>query len=158
MLLLELAQRFSQNKIPYTLVGGYALALQGIVRATMDIDLVVSLSEAHLTRAELILRELGLQSRLPISAKDVAHFHEEYRTQRNLIAWSFTDYKDPSRQVDLLIYPPLSQIKAQTISLHGIKVRVATKSSLLEMKLAANRPEDQLDIQRLQEVLRGKKT
>jgi hypothetical protein len=157
LLLLELVKIFEKEKIPYLLVGGYALALQGIVRATMDVDFVVSLKEEHLVKAEKTLNQMGLQARIPVRAKDVAQFHEEYRLQRNLIAWSFVDFRDPSRQVDLLIHPPLKSLKSETISVHGIKVRVATKKTLLEMKRAANRPEDQLDISRLEEALRHEK-
>lgn len=82
---------------------------------------------------------------------------EEYRKERNLIAWSFVDSRNPSRQVDLLIYPPLRSLKSELISVHGIKIRVATKATLLEMKRAANREEDQLDIKRLEEALHAKK-
>lgn len=157
MLLLELIGSFDREKIPYILVGGYALALHGIVRATMDVDFVVSLEESHLMKAEQALRELGLQSRIPVRAKDLAEFHEEYRKHRNLIAWSFVDFQNPSRQVDLLIYPPIRALKSEIISVHGTRIRVATKKALLKMKRAANRPEDQLDILRLEEALREEK-
>lgn len=157
MLFLSLIQHFEKEKLPYILVGGYALALQGIVRATVDIDLVVSLSENHLIKAEKIMNELGLQSRIPIRAKDLAQFHEVYRKERNLIAWSFVDYKNRSRQVDLLIYPPLKSLKSELISVHGFKVRTATKKTLLEMKKESNRPQDQFDILKLEEVLREEK-
>lgn len=153
MLLLELVKEFDKHKVPYVLVGGYALALQGIVRATVDIDLVLSLKESHLIEAERILNERGLQSRLPIKAEEMAHFHKEYREKRNLIAWSFIDFKDPSRQVDLLIDPPIKSLKSELISVHGLKVRVATKRALLAMKKTAHRPQDQIDILRLEEAI-----
>lgn len=157
MFLVDVATAFIDAKVPFTLVGGYALALQGIVRATVDIDFVVSLKIDHLKAAERALANLGLTSRLPITATDVAHFHEEYRTKRNLIAWSFVDFKNPSRVVDLLIYPPLSSVKAEIKVVAGIPIRVATKQSLLKMKLTANRAADQLDIINLQELINAKR-
>ena len=157
MFIIKLLDAFEKNNIPYILVGGYALAFQGIVRATVDIDLVVSLNENHLVKAEKALNDFGLRSRIPVRAKDLAQFHEEYRKKRNLIAWSFVDYKDVSRQVDLLIYPPIKTLKSELISVHGSKVRVATKKTLLEMKKTANRPQDQMDITRLEETLREEK-
>lgn len=158
MFFLDLIKKFEEEKVPYILVGGYALALHGIIRATMDVDLVVNLTEPHLERAEQVLGSLGLQSRIPVTAKEISQFHEEYRKVRNLIAWSFVDYKDPTRQVDLLIHPPLRSLKSQLISVHGTKVRVATKKTLLNMKRVANRPEDQLDIARLEEAILDEKT
>ncbi len=157
MFLIKLLDAFEKNNIPYVLVGGYALALQGIVRATVDIDLAVSLNKSHLVKAEKALNDLGLQSRIPIRAKDLAQFHEEYRKERNLIAWSFVDSKDVSRQVDLLFYPPIKSLKSELVSVHGLKVCVATKKTLLEMKKSANRPQDQMDITRLEEALREEK-
>lgn len=158
MFLLELCKAFSRNEIPYCLVGGYALALHGIVRATMDVDFAISLKQDHLETAEQALRALGLESRIPVRAQDISQFHEEYRLKRNLIAWSFVDAKNPTRQVDLLLHPPLKQLKTETISLHGLKIPVATKKTLLEMKRSSNRPEDQLDIQKLEEALEKEKS
>ena len=147
----------NEVQVPYLVVGGYALALHGIVRATVDVDIVVSLKEKHLIKVEKVLHDLGLQSRLPIDAKEIAQFHKEFRVKRNLIAWSFVDFKDPTRQVDILIYPPIRLLKSEIISVHGTKIRVATKRSLLAMKQAADRPQDQLDIQKLKEALSEKK-
>lgn len=157
MLFLRLIESFNKQKIPYVLVGGYALALHGIVRATMDIDLVVSLTENNLLKAEKVLKNLGLQSRIPVGAKEIAQFHEEYRTHRNLIAWSFVNFKDPTQQVDLLIHPPIASLKTQLISVHGLKVKTATKPCLLEMKQLSNRIQDQSDIQALKEAIENEK-
>lgn len=157
MFLFQLIQALDERKVPYLLVGGYALGLQGIVRATVDIDLVVSLKENHLVLAEEALRGLGLESRLPVRASEIAHFHEEYRKERNLIAWTFIDYKNPTRQVDLLMTPPLRSLRGDTVSVNGMKIKVATKKTLLQMKLASNRPGDQVDILRLQKAIQGEK-
>lgn len=156
MLLIELARRLNEKKIPYAVVGGFALALQGIVRATMDVDIVVSLKESHLKSIVALLSELGLESRLPITASEMSKFHKEYRTKRNLIAWTFVDFKNPSRQVDLLIEPPLTAIRTENIPVQGIPVKVATKSALIKMKKVSNRPIDLIDIKRLEEAIREK--
>lgn len=156
MLFLEICRRFNSSKIPYMVVGGYALSLHGIVRATVDVDFVVSLKERHLGKAETILQELNLTSRLPITSKEVASFHAEYYRQRNLIAWSFTNLRNPIEQVDLLIFPPLKSLKKQIISVYGTKIPVATPESLLKMKTTSGRPQDKLDIIRLKELLNEK--
>ena len=158
MLFLRLITSFNDKKIPYVLVGGYALALHGIVRATIDIDFVISLTEKDLSKAEQILKNLGLQSRIPVGPKEIAQFHEEYLAQRNLMAWSFVNFKDPTQQVDLLIHPPIASLTSQLISVHGVKVRVATKFCLLQMKKISNRTQDQADIEALEEALIDEKS
>ena len=149
MFVLDVTSELARRKIAFALVGGYALAMHGIVRATMDVDLVIGLSQKSLVAAEKSMRALGLTSRLPVSALEIAKFRKEYIKNRNLIAWSFVDFKDPTRQVDLLIVLGIDEIEVERISFGGKSLPVASLKSLLEMKLMANRPEDQLDIQRL---------
>ena len=111
MLLYELVDELTKAKLPYAVVGGYALALQGIVRATMDVDLVLNLTLRDFEKVESVFEELGLKSRLPVRAQDIIKMREEYIKNRNLVAWSFVDYKSPSRQVDILITENLRKLK-----------------------------------------------
>ena len=60
MFLLEICKNLKAAKVPFTVVGGYALALHGIVRATMDVDLVISLKQRDLQAAEKCLHSVGL--------------------------------------------------------------------------------------------------
>ena len=103
MLIHDLHDAFAKEKIDYVIVGGYALAFHDLVRNTVDIDLVLKLDLESFEKAERALKSIGLQSRIPIRAKDVIQFRKEYIENKNLIAWSFVDYKDPMRQVDILI-------------------------------------------------------
>jgi hypothetical protein len=155
MFVLDVTNELIRRKIPFALVGGYALAMHGIVRATLDVDIVIGLTKKSLVAAEQAMQALGLTSRLPISAAEVAEFRIEYIAKRNLIAWSFVDYKNPTRQVDLLIVLGLDEIEVEKISFGGKSLPVASLKSLLEMKLKSNRPEDQLDIQRLRAKRKG---
>lgn len=157
MLLYELTDAFDKAKLKYVLVGGYALALHGLVRATMDVDFVISLKQADFELAERTLLGVGLQSRLPVRAQDIIKMRKEYIENRNLIAWSFVDYKNPSRQVDILITKDLADIEAVKISVGGRKIVVASLQALLQMKMESGRPQDLVDIQNIKERLSGKK-
>ncbi len=157
MLLFDLTDELSRAKLRYALVGGYALALHGIVRATMDVDLVLNLNLKDFELAEKLFAGIGLQSRLPIRAQDIIKMRKEYIENRNLIAWSFVDYKNPSRQVDILITENLEDLKTKSIAVSGRKIVVATLEEILRMKTAAGRPQDLLDIENIKQVLDGKK-
>ncbi|MGZ3745380.1 MAG: nucleotidyl transferase AbiEii/AbiGii toxin family protein, partial [Pseudobdellovibrionaceae bacterium] len=78
MLLYQIIDIFDFSKIKYALVGGYALALHGVVRATVDVDLVLNLKQNDFERAEQALGKIDLQSRLPIRAQDVIKMRKEY--------------------------------------------------------------------------------
>lgn len=157
MFLYELTDKFQAAKLPFVVVGGYALALQGIVRATMDVDFVLKIDLESYDKAEKCLNSLGLTSRIPVRSRDIIHFRKEYIEERNLIAWSFVDFKNPSRQVDILITRDISDIEIQKIPVGGRKIPVASLQSLLKMKSETGRPQDQIDIAMIQEKLNEKK-
>ncbi|KYG63965.1 hypothetical protein AZI86_14240 [Bdellovibrio bacteriovorus] len=123
----------------------------------MDVDFVLTLRQSDFELAEKALGNIGLKSRLPIRAEDIIKMRKEYIEQRNLIAWSFVDYSNPSRQVDILITKDLKKMKTQKISVAGRKITVATLQEILKMKEEAGRPQDLIDITNIKEKLSGKK-
>lgn len=157
MLLFEITDAFQKAKLKYAIVGGYAMALHGLVRATMDVDIVLSLRQDDYERAEKSLKSIDLQSRLPIRAQDVIKMREEYIENRNLIAWSFVDFNNPSRQVDILITKDLRDMDIVKISVGGRKIPVASLRELLKMKIEAGRPQDMIDIKNIEIKLNEKK-
>lgn len=130
MFVLEITKALDKSQIPYALVGGYALALHGAVRATVDVDLVIKLNLTNLEAIESAVNSIGLQSRLPLKAKEIHQFREEYIKNRNLIAWSFVDYKNPTRILDILLTEDLSKIKTESVSIGGYKVKIASLEDL----------------------------
>lgn len=157
VLLYEIADIFEQSNLKYAVVGGYAMALHGIIRATMDVDLVLSLTQADFELAEKVLNKIGLQSRLPIRAHEVFKMRKEYIENRNLIAWSFVDYTNPVRQVDILITKDLKKMETVRISVGTRKIPVASLNELLKMKSEAGRAQDFLDVEKIKEKLNAKK-
>jgi hypothetical protein len=157
MLLYEIIDTFEKNKLKYALVGGYALALHGLVRATVDVDFVLGLQLSEFELAEKTLGHIGLQSRLPVRAQDIIKMRKEYIENRQLIAWSFVDYKNPARQVDILITKDLKDLDTEKISVGGRKIVVASLKELLKMKIEAGRPQDLVDAGNIKEKLNEKK-
>ncbi len=157
MLLTRLTCLLDSKKIPYALIGGYAVALHGAVRGTVDIDLVIQFDERDFIRTEAILHELGLESRLPIGGTQVFKFRKEYLENRNLIAWNFYNPQKPSEQVDIILTQDLREIQVVTLSFRSMKLKVASIPDLIKMKEAAGRPQDLADVESLRELLRMRK-
>nr|BFD66512.1 hypothetical protein HAGR004_15340 [Bdellovibrio sp. HAGR004] len=156
MFIFEITDAFNAAKLKFAVVGGYALALHGLVRATMDVDFVLSLTKEDFELAEKTLQKVGLQSRIPVRAQDLISMRQEYIENRNLIAWSFVDYKDPSRQVDILITKDLKTMEIEKVSVGGRKIPVASLHELLKMKTESGRPQDLIDIENIKAKLREK--
>ena len=152
MLLLRVAEAFERSRVPYALVGGYAVALHGAVRGTVDVDLVIRLREADFQRAEKALQGLGLQPRLPVTASEVFRYREEYIRNRNLTAWSFVNPTLPSELVDVILTEDLARMKVKRVKIRGQTVRVASVEDLIRMKRASGRPQDLEDIEALRRL------
>src|SRR5436190_22910565 len=96
----KVVQALQAQKIPFALAGGYAVALHGAVRGTVDVDIVLRLRKEDFISVETALKKLGLMPRLPVKAEEVFQFREEYINKRNLIAWSFVNPDHPIEIVD----------------------------------------------------------
>jgi hypothetical protein len=153
MFIFEVVDALAAAKVPFAIAGGYAVALHGAVRGTIDVDVVLRLSKAAFIAAEGALRGLGLEPRLPVSASEVFDFREEYVKNRNLVAWSFSDPRDPSRIVDVSITHDLSRLGVKKLKLGGRVVPILALDDLIAMKKAAGRAQDLEDVRAL-EVLR----
>jgi len=148
----RVCQSLEQNKVRYAIAGGYAVALHGAVRGTMDVDIVINWDLTSLRKAEKALRVIDLVSRLPVSAEEVFQFRDEYVRNRNLVAWNFYNPADVSQQVDIIITYDLkgnSRIRRNsetgTIQLLGLE-------ELIGMKKKSGRPQDMEDVKALEKL------
>jgi len=153
MLLLRVTKALDRARVPYALVGGFAVALHGAVRGTVDVDLVIRLREADLRRTEKVLNALELQSRLPLTASEVFRFREEYIRNRNLLAWTFVNSSRPSEIVDILLTEDLAGMEVKKLTIQNQIVRVASIADLIRMKQRTGRPQDREDVKALKRLM-----
>ena len=152
MIINRLCKSFKERKLPYAIVGGYAVGIYGYKRYTQDLDIVIKWNKKNLINAEQCFIDNGLVSRLPISALDVFEFRDEYINNRNLIAWNFYNPKVLSEQVDLLINYDLARKKTETVATPFTELKVLNLSDLIKMKKESGREKDLIDIKHLEEL------
>ena len=153
MLFVEkVCQSLAAHGVRYALVGGYAVALHGAVRGTVDIDIVIDWTLKALRKTESALNSLGLVSRLPLSADDVFAFRDEYVKNRNLIAWNFHNPADISQQVDVVITYDLTGKRRYRMPTASGPLFLLAKEDLLDMKKASGRPQDLADVAALERL------
>src|SRR5579862_4823784 len=109
MFIHAVCSALDQAEVPYAIVGGYAVALHGAIRGTVDVDIVIQWSFENLERAEKALKRIGLVSLIPITAKTLFHHRDDYIRNRNLVAWNFYDPTNPINQVDIVINYDLNE-------------------------------------------------
>jgi hypothetical protein len=118
----------------------------------VDIDLVIACNEKNYINAEKALFSIGLQPKLPVGAKEVFRFREEYIANRNLKAWSFYDPKDPTRLVDIIIVYKKKRLSTKNVTYQGINIAILSKGELIKMKRESGRPQDLEDIKALRKL------
>jgi len=152
MFIQKVIQALERNHVHYALVGGYAVALHGAVRGTVDIDIVVALNLKTFKNTEKALSGIGLEPRLPVTADEVFRYREEYIKNRNLVAWSFVNPKNPAEIVDVIITEDLQDIGTVSKSAFGLKIRVAAIADLIRIKKKSGRQQDKEDIKALEKL------
>jgi len=137
--LRELVRLFNHEKIDYALCGGMAVAIHGYPRFTKDIDFLIppeSLEHARVVAAKAgFLAEAG---QIPFADSDV------YR----IIKTEGADF----RILDLLVPKRLDTIawqQRQWFDWNGLPICTVSVEGLVEMKRAAGRDVDLIDIRQL---------
>jgi predicted nucleotidyltransferase len=137
--LRELVRLFNQKKIEYALCGGMAVAIHGYPRFTKDIDFLVPAES--LERAREVAAMAGFldeSGRIPFADSDV------YR----VIKTDGTNF----RILDFLVPKRLDTIawqQRQWFDWDGLPLCTVSVDGLIEMKRAAGRDIDLIDIKRL---------
>ena len=142
-----------QASVRYAIVGGYAVALHGAVRGTMDVDIVINWDLNSLQKTVKALKGINLVSRLPVSADDVFQFRDEYIKNRNLIAWSFHNPADLSQQVDIIITFDLKGKGRKKLNTRSGALHLLNLAELINMKRESGRPQDLEDVKALESLL-----
>ncbi len=152
MFIKKVIRSLDKYRVKYALIGGYAVALHGAVRGTVDVDIVIALNRTTFKRAESALHEIGLESRLPVTAEEVFSFREEYIRKRHLKAWSFANPRNPLEVVNILITEDAKKISTVNKRAFGMSVKIAAIADLIAIKKKAGRAQDLEDIKALRKL------
>jgi hypothetical protein len=128
--------------VGYVVVGGFAVAAHGVVRATADLDLVVERSWANAARFAAALEELGATdatgAETPLTPEVLVR-----RTDRKVLTHHGAVHV-LSEVEGVPAYRDL--VPATGIRLGGETVAVSTLADLRAMKRTADRPKDRFDL------------
>lgn len=135
-----------RQKVDYVLVGGMAMAAQGLVRATRDIDIVVSATTENVERLKTALRVLFDDPEI-----------ESIRADELAGDYPAIQYVPPVGDFWIDILARLGEafqytnVESEEFVMEGVRVRVATPRALYQMKKDTVRPQDRLDAEVLRE-------
>lgn len=142
---LEVLATLRQRGVDLVVVGGIALALHGIVRATEDLDLFVRPTKENVDRIRLALRDLYDDPDIDlITADDLSG------------EFSVVRYGPPGVDYVIDLIARLGDafefdgVESQVVHVDDVAITVATPEMLYKMKHDTVRPRDRADAAELQ--------
>jgi hypothetical protein len=155
MFYLDLFGALERHRVRYVVVGGLALNLHGVERATMDVDLAIALDPSNVEAAIDAFEELGLVPVAPVKideARDPVTLRR-WRRDKNMVAFGLRPRKGVGPTVDFLIDPAVTfaTLDANAISkaIGELRIPIASIDDLIALKRAAGRAIDLADIEAL---------
>lgn len=155
MFYLDLFGALARHRVRYVVVGGLALNLHGVERATMDVDLAIALDPLNVESAIDAFEDLGLVPVAPVKiheARDPETLRR-WRRDKNMVAFGLRPGKGTGPTVDCLIDPavPFATLAENAIAkaIGELRIPIASIDDLIALKRAAGRAIDLADIEAL---------
>lgn len=158
MFYLDLFSALSRHRVDYVLIGGLAISLHGIERATMDVDVTVAMTPNNLSALVDMARELGMTPVLPVDLDTLADLGQlaAWHRERNLEAFALHAPGHAGVTMDVLLYPPVDfagmRARAVIFKAGDVPVVVACIDDMIALKQAVGRPIDLADIEHLKRL------
>lgn len=160
---LAIFKEFNKKKIKYIVVGGIAVNLHGIPRATYDIDLLLYLEDKNLKKYLSLLKAWGFKPKVPVDIMDFAKKEKrmDWIKHKNMKAFNLVNPAWAISEIDIIIDTPSDYKKAaknmEYITIADLAIPTISIRDLIEMKKNAGRKQDKADIRYLMRKLRREK-
>ena len=160
MFYLDLFRALQRENVRYLVVGGLAVNLYGVQRATMDVDLMLAFDSENVSRFIRAARGLGLTPIAPVPLESFAdeHTRSDWFEQKRMIVFALRAPDPAAPTLDVLIRPQLSFDEAWSRrvekAFEGLVVRLASVDDLIRLKEATGRQRDRSDIEALERARR----
>ncbi len=158
MIYEEIFKEFELRGVRYLVVGGLAVNLYGYVRLTMDLDIMVDLSDENLSKIVNVMETFGYTPRVPVNPHEFIskEKRDEWIEQKGAIVFTFIDLKSPFKHVDIFLSNPMNfeaaYSRREVMTIGGVRIDTASIDDLIEMKRSAGRPRDMEDANHLERI------
>jgi hypothetical protein len=155
MFYLDLFRTLQEERVEYLVVGGLAINLHGVERATMDVDLVLAMNEANLRCFLNAATRLTLKPVLPVPLQSLcdAKQLDAWVREKRLIVFSLHSTTPNLPTVDIIVRPavPFERMYRNRIDkdIGGVRLSLASIDDLIALKTGTGRKQDASDIEAL---------
>jgi hypothetical protein len=158
----EILKKFQKNKVKYILVGGIAFNLLGGYRHTLDMDILVEMSDHNLKKVVRILQKAGYGVKQPVDPIELAdeNIRRDWIKNKHMKAFNFYKGEQSYQEVDIIIDSPVGYESARKdmvkVKVGSLVLPVISIQNLIKMKKAAGRDVDLNDVEALKLIEKAK--
>ena len=137
------------------IVGGIAFNLLGGYRNTLDLDILVSMTDENLSKVVTVLKKAGYHVLQPVDPMLIADkkTRESWIKNKNMKAFNFYKSERSYEEVDIVIDSPVTfedaDKDALKIRVHGLVLHVISPKKFIRMKKYSGRDKDLTDIEQI---------
>src|SRR3989338_8559943 len=106
----EILREFQKQKVKYILAGGVAFNLLGGYRNTLDMDILVRMTDDNLRKIVAILKKAGYHVKQPVDPMMIADkkTRKDWIKNKNMKAFNFYKGEKSYEEVDIVIDSPVN--------------------------------------------------
>lgn len=161
--LFELLKSLNENNVKFVVCGGVACVLQGVERATYDVDISVAMDSKNLQNVIDTAKSFKLVPRIPEPVEKLLdeHAREKWVKEKGAIVYTFVSNDSPL-QLDIFLthHKSFDELLKSSVeyNIDNLKIHVASIDDLLEDKKRIHpiRDKDLTDIKELEQIKRTK--
>lgn len=149
----EVFWEFQRHKVKYILVGGIAFNLLGGYRNTLDMDILVEMSDVNLFKIVTILKKAGYSVKQPVDPIRIADrkTRQDWIKNKHMKAFNFYKSERSYEEVDIIIDSPVTFEEANKdvvrVRIGDLILPVISKKNFIKMKKKSGRQKDLRDIE-----------
>ncbi|MFN2508405.1 MAG: DUF6036 family nucleotidyltransferase [Chthoniobacterales bacterium] len=143
----SLLVKLSRTSVDYLVAGGVAVCLNGFVRTTDDIDILIDAWPANVERLLAALATFGQGFARELSPEDFSLEEGAVRLNDDFTVDIFTLMRSRTF-ADF-------EAKAGSLKIENVVIRYLAPESLIELKSLSTREKDRLDVVALRQIMAG---
>lgn len=158
MFYLDLFSKLEAYQVDYLLIGGLAVSLHGVERATMDIDITVDMQPDNLCHLVACAKDLGLKPVAPVPLESLNNIAllKQWHSEKNMQAFAMRTDELAGVTLDVLLFTAIDfedmHQRAVYFEVGNVRIPVVSIDDLIGLKQAAGRAIDLSDIEHLQKI------
>src|SRR3989338_3579052 len=105
MFFTKILKELEKKSIKYLVIGGVAVNLHGYIRATNDLDIMLSFDKENVEKFSKLAKELGFKPKVPVDIIELADPNKRkyWKTERNMKVFSIYNTENEFEVIDIMI-------------------------------------------------------